>query len=305
MRVGVVVLHFGDPTDTLSCVRSVTASRQPAEPLVVIDNGTGTLEEADLRAAAPGVTFVVVPENLGFAGGANFGIRRALDAGADAVLLLNNDARVEADCLGELARVAASDARIGAVGAKVLSAARGDTLWAAWGVLTWRAALVEMVGRGMGDGPRFSERRDVDAVPGCVMLLTGAALADVGLLDEEFFAYHEDLDWCVRARRRGWRIVFAPAARAHHRGEGSFAQAGPATPARYLSARNTVVFARKHARLLESAGLALRIAMSLPVKWLTGDRAATALLARGYLDGLLRRPIPYRELGLRGSAGDR
>jgi len=150
--------------------------------------------------AAPGAELIAVPENLGFAGGANLGIRRALTAGADFVLLLNNDATVEPGCLGELLRVALGRERVAAVGAKVLAADDPARLWSAYGRLTYRAALVELVGHGEPDGPRFAAVLEVDWVPGCAMLLARTALEEVGLLDERFFAYHEDVDWCTAAR---------------------------------------------------------------------------------------------------------
>jgi GT2 family glycosyltransferase len=253
--------------------------------------------------AAPGAELVAVPENLGFAGGANLGIRRALTAGADFVLLLNNDATVEPGCLGELVRVALGRERVAAVGAKVLAADDPARLWSAYGRLTYRAALVELVGHGEPDGPRFAAVEEVDWVPGCAMLLARAALEEVGLLDERFFAYHEDVDWCTSARAHGLRILFAPAARAVHRGGASLAPHGHASPVRYLSARNTVLFARKHARAGEWLRLGLTIAASLPLEYVRrrrrGEGRAVGLLLRGYLDGLLGRDVPHRALGLR------
>jgi GT2 family glycosyltransferase len=302
-RAAVVVLHWGDKSATLACLSSVARSELAARPLVVIDNGTGKLAPEEVARAAHGAEFVAVPENLGFAAGSNLGIRRALAAGADFVLLLNNDATLERGCLAALMRAARSAPDIAAVGAKVLSATDPATLWLAWGRLTYRAALVEFVGRGQADGPRFGEVREVDWVPGCAMLLTRAAVARVGFLDERFFAYHEDVDWCTTARARGLRILFAPAARVLHFGEGSLAPRGPANPARYLSARNTVLFARKHARAREWLRLALLIGASLPPeairRWRRGEGRAVALLLRGYLDGLLGRELPLRALGLR------
>jgi GT2 family glycosyltransferase len=302
MKAGVVVLHFGDPAHTRACLASVAASHATATPLVVVDNGTRTITAADVTATAPGAAFVPLPENLGFAGGCNVGIRLVMEAGSDCVVLLNNDARLEPDCLGELLR-AAAEPRVAAVGAKVLSAADPSRVWATWGRLTWRAALVEMVGRGERDGPNFDVARDVQSVPGTVMLLTRGALEAIGFLDERFFAYHEDLDWCTTARAKGWRIRFAPAARATHQGEGSFAARGHGTPARYLAARNSVLFARKHGRLAQRIKLALAVGLSLPGECLRlrrrGEAAAASLLVRGYRDGLLGRDVPYRSLGLR------
>lgn len=307
-RVAVSVLHFGAKADTLACLASVAASRTRPEWLFVLDNGTGTLAAPEVTAAAPGASLLRAPENLGFAGGHNLVVRRALDAGATHVMLLNNDAVVDPGCLDALVRAATAPASgaagaVGAVGAKVLAADDPGRLWLAWGRVTWRAALVERVGRGAPDGPPFDRERDVEWVPGCAMLLARDALEAVGGLDERFFAYHEDVDWCASARARGFRILFAPDARVTHRGEGSLADRGPANPARYLSARNSVLFARKHAGPLEWLRLSLAVGLTLPVEALRarrrGEGAVPGLLWRGYRDGLLRREIPLRELGLR------
>jgi len=124
----------------------------------------------------------------------------------------------------------------------------------------------------------------------------------VGVFDERFFAYHEDVDWCTTARQRGYRVLYAPVARAYHRGGGSTAAYNGGGAVRYLCARNTVLFARKHATPREAAKLALRIACSLPLAWLREHRSGghhTRDLLRGYRDGLLGRPVPYAALGLR------
>jgi len=301
-RVAVSVLHFGAKADTLACLASVAASRTRPAWLFVLDNGTGSLDSAEVTAAAPGASLLRVPENLGFAGGHNLLVRQALDAGATHVMLLNNDAVVDPGCLEALVHAAAAP-RVGAVGAKVLAADDPGRLWLAWGRVTWRAALVERVGRGAPDAPPFDRAREVEWVPGCAMLLARDALEAVGGLDERFFAYHEDVDWCVSARAHGFRILFAPDARVIHRGEGSLADRGAANPARYLSARNSVLFARKHAGPLEWLRLALSVGASLPLEGLRarrrGEGGVARLLWRGYRDGLFRRDLPLQELGLR------
>lgn len=294
------VLHWGDdPADTLRCLASVAASTPPPALIAVLDNGTASLDAAAVAAVAPAATVVAVPENLGFAGGHDLLLDRLLAAGATHVLLLNNDATVAPDAIAELVRAATAEPRVGAVGAKVLSAADPTRLWLAWGRITWRAALVERVGRGQPDGPAFDGVRAVEWVPGCAMLLTREALAAVGPLDDAFFAYHEDVDWCVRARAAGFRVLFAPAARVIHRGEGSLGGRGVANPARYLSARNTMLFARKHAGVGQWLSLAATIGGSLAREAVRGDPRVVRLLWRGYRDGLLGRPLPLRDLGLR------
>ena len=301
-RAGVVVVHWGKSAHTMACLRSVAASTVPAQPLVVVDNGMCALQASDVEEAAPGAIFIRSLVNLGFAGGSNLAIRRALQEGAEYVLLLNNDALLRPSCLGEMLRVATMFPRVAAVGAKVLSVDAPGTLWLAYQQLTYRAALVKLVGQGELDG-RYGDICEVDSVPGCSMMLSRAALEEVGLLDEAFFAYHEDVDWCTAARRKGFRIAYAPDAEIVHHGEGSLSGNGRANAARYLSARNTVLFARKHAGLRDWLRLVVTVGGSLPLAYARsfweGDRDVVNLLLRGYCDGLLGREVPYRSLRLR------
>jgi GT2 family glycosyltransferase len=303
-RVAVAIVHWGGRDDTMRCLQSVRESVVPAQPAIVLDNGTGVLAERDVRAVLADALYLALPQNVGFAAAANACIRRALAAGADHVLLLNNDAVLLPDCVGELLRVATSAPGIAAVGAKVLSFDDRSRLWVAYGRLTFRAALVELVGRGEPDGPAYGAVVDVDSIPGCALLVSREAIEQVGYLDDAFFAYHEDVDWCTRARARGLRLLFAPAARVAHRGGASLANNPNA--AYYLLARNTMLFAYKHARATQWLRLAVTIGGSLAREWVRGrrrgDPTIQRALARGYVDGLLRRDVPYAALGLRPAA---
>jgi len=300
-RVAVAIVHWGIKRDTLRCLRSVALSYLPASPVLVIDNGTGEITAREVRGIVRDAVFIPLHENVGFAAAANLAIRHALAAGAQYVMLINNDATLLRDCLGELVRVANTEPRVAAVGAKVLSLTQRKRLWIAYGELTYGAALVRLVGRGADDGPAFSMVREVDCVPGCSILISSAAIEAVGYLDDEFFAYHEDVDWCTRARERGLRIMFAPAGRVAHHGGASLAK-NPLV-AHYLLARNTILFARKHARPGQWMRLGVTIAGSLARDsvrgWWRGNTALQRMLCRGYVDGLLRRDVPYEEFGLR------
>jgi GT2 family glycosyltransferase len=299
--VAVAIVHWGIKRDTLRCLRSIALSYLPASPVLVIDNGTGQITAREVRGIVRDAVFIPLQENVGFAAAANLAIRHALTAGAEYVMLINNDATLLRDCLGELVRVASTEPRAAAVGAKVLSLTKRKSLWMAYGELTYGAALVRLVGRGKDDGPEFSMVREVDCVPGCSILISRDAIEAVGYLDDEFFAYHEDVDWCTRARERGFRIIFAPAGRVAHHGGASLAK-NPLV-AHYLLARNTILFARKHARPRQWMRLGVSIGGSLARDsvrgWWRGNAALQRMLCRGYVDGLLRRDVPYEEFGLR------
>ena len=140
-RVAVAIVHWGTKRDTLRCLRSVRASYVAASPVLVIDNGTGEISAREVRGIVRDAVFIALHENVGFAAAANLAIRHALTAGAQYVMLINNDATLLRDCLGELVRLATTEPRVAAVGAKVLSLTNRKRLWIAYGELTYGAAL--------------------------------------------------------------------------------------------------------------------------------------------------------------------
>jgi GT2 family glycosyltransferase len=198
-RTAAVVVHWRDLDETLGCVRSLAS--EPGVDVIVVDNGSGDGAARRLATEDPSVRCVSSPENLGYAGGGNLGMRAALEAGASVVLLVNNDARIVPGALAAAAAALAEDPSTAVVGAKILRRDDPARLWLAWGDLTYRQSLVALHGADAPDGPEWSRRRDVDWVSGCAMWFSRAALERIGLLDEEFFAYQEEVEWCLRARR--------------------------------------------------------------------------------------------------------
>jgi hypothetical protein len=273
---------------------------------VVIDNASQDDTVAALRAHHPALTILESSVNRGYAGGNNAGLRWALERGADYVQLINSDTEVTPTMTGELVRVAETDPRIAVVGCRNLLMEDPTRLWGAYSTLTYGPFLVRSDGAGVPDGPHWHAVRDVDAVIGNGYLWSRAALERVGLLDETLFGYHEDVEWCERARRAGFRVVYAGASAIVHRGASS-SRPGYARvfPARYFLGRNAVRFVRRYATLgqrlrfalLCSGALAARAARALVRR----DRQALGQ-ERDYLRGLWGgwrdRPIPFAALGL-------
>jgi len=300
-RLGVVVVHWQDAGETLACVQSLAA--EPPDDLVVVDNGSRE-PVADLLARhAPHADVVRVPENRGYAGGANVGIERVLARGADVVLVLNNDARLYAGAQAAARQALDADPRIAVVGARVVTREDPARLWLAWGEVTYRQSLVALHGADVTDGPAWRVARDVDWVAGCAMWFRADALRALGLLDETFFAYHEEVDWCARARGGGWRVVYWPEAVVTHTGRGSHGSARSIRIRKYFAARNTLLFARKHARLRDWVKLVAFLTVMLPLELVyhtaRGSAADTRLKLAGLRDALLGRRPPFEALGLR------
>jgi GT2 family glycosyltransferase len=298
-RVAAVIVHWRDPEATLGCVASL--AREDVD-VIVVENGPAAPVAERLAKAAPTTTCVRSAENRGYAGGANLGIAAARARGAEIVLVLNDDVRVEPGATAAALRVLDADRRVAAVGPKVLARDEPGRLWLAWGEITWRQSLVRLVGAGELDGPRFARERDVEWIAGCAMWLRGAALERLGLFDEAFFAYHEEVEWCTRARAGGWRVVYCPAAVVRHTGRGGSASASVRVR-KYFAARNSVLFARRHGTRAQRVKLAAFLGASLPLELLwhapRGDADNVVLKIKGVRDALLGRPPPFEALGLR------
>lgn len=301
--MGVVVLDWNGGEDTLAAVASVLADPGGLDlDVIVVDNASRTPVLEEVRRRHPGVRTVANPRNEGYAGGNNVGIRLALEAGAGHVLVLNNDAVLRPGALRALVDTARADPRVAAVGAKILRAEDPSHLWLAWGEISWRQSLVRLVGAGAPDGPRWTGARDVPWVSGCAILLSRGAVEKIGPFDEEYFAYHEEVDWCARAKESGLRVVWQPAAVVLHRGQAS--SGGPVYVSRrqYLTARNMVRFVRAHGRPLQRARFWAFLGATLPFQWLRralrGEQEGVRLKFAGVRDALLGHPIPRRELGL-------
>jgi len=149
-----VVVHWRDLEETLGCVRSLAA--EPGVDVIVVDNGSGDDTARCLAAEGPDVRCVSSPENRGYAGGGNLGMRAALEMGASVVLLVNNDARIVPGAMAAAAAVLAEDASIDVVGAKILQRDDPARLWLAWGDLTYRQSLVALHGAEPGECRRVA-----------------------------------------------------------------------------------------------------------------------------------------------------
>jgi len=266
--VWIVVLNWDRRAETLACLASLARAELDGATIVVVDNGSGDGTVAAVRAQFPAVRIVALDENRGFAGGCNAGIRASLEAGAGAVLLLNNDTEVAPDFLAPLVSVMNRTPRAAAVAGAVFRADSPEVLDVAWLEIYFGHGIVRRRGVNALPGEGFDRVRRVSAGVGSFLLLRATALERVGLLDEDYFAYHEEVDWCFRAQRAGYTVMYQPFARIWHRGSTSTAELGrpPArrrraagrpqlpnpiplswNPVRtYLGARNSVRFVRRH-----------------------------------------------------------
>jgi hypothetical protein len=291
--VAAIVLNYNGREVTLQALASLTAVDYRPFAIVVVDNGSTDGSYEAVAAAFPDVTQLRTEVNLGPAGGANLGIRRALDRGHDYLLILNNDIEVAPDLVTEMVRVAESDPAIGVVGPKAYFYWDRDRIWTAGGRIVFREAVTKERGTGELDRGQYDRDEETGYVNGCAQLVKRAVFEEVGLWDPIFHLSFEDADFCLRARRAGWRSWYAHRARLWHMVSVS---TGPyRAPKTYQTARSTAIFIRRYAGPWRWVTSVAMILASLPAAFVRelvrGNAAAVRAKARGFFDGFFRTAL--------------
>lgn len=238
--VHVLVINWNGVEHLDACFASLLAGSYPNARFVLVDNGSTDASVAFVRSkfgSDPRVEVLELGKNLGWSRGNNVGIRRAIDAGADYILLLNNDTAPDADALDRLVRTAESNPQCGALAPKML--------------MFWQPELLNSVGlecsiiasswdRGIGrlDGVRWNEPVPVIGVCGGAAFFRAAALNDAGILPEDFDIYLDDLDLCLRIWNAGYEIRSCPDARVRHKFSATMGQGKQQRRKYYLNTRN-------------------------------------------------------------------
>jgi len=250
-NVSIVILNWNGLADTRECLRSLQSVDYENKRVIVVDNGSAGGDARLLRGEfGDSVEVIESRSNLGFAAGANLGIRHALGLGTDYVLLLNNDTTVDPAFLRELVESARSLPDTAAMCPKAFFHDRPNVIYSTGGRVNMWTGVARQVGRGELDRAQFEHVVRRDYADGVCMLIPKPALDQVGMLDEDYFAYWEETDWCARARGLGLQCYYVPAARIWHKAARS---QSPDARFQYLYRRNAIMFVRKHGRPVQLA----------------------------------------------------
>lgn len=273
--IGLVILNWNGKDDTLACLESVTSIDYPNFRVIVADNGSADDSSVAIRQAYPWVEFIENGANLGFAGGNNAAIRRVVDSGADFVFLLNNDTIVSPDILSAFADASRHMPQCGVFGAKIYYYDHKDVLWYAGGYWDPETLSFGECGAGERDVGQYDTLTETEWVIGCAMFIRAEVFKKIGLLEHAFFLNNEEIDFCSRAKRAGFRCAYVPEAKLWHKISVSFG--GEDSPMKeYFSARNRLLWAQRNAAF----GLRMRIYLS-----------STRALLRRFIRPMLGVPI--------------
>jgi GT2 family glycosyltransferase len=292
----IVVLNWRNAPATVACVASLKKITAPDVTVVVVDNGSGDDSVAAIRQHHPDLTILETDANLGYAGGNNVGVRYALAHGAEYVGILNNDACVDPDFMQPLLAASRSFSDAAILTPMICEAERPETIWALGGQVDWTT----------GDSHRLhaGEQRaawkdhapfPVEFAVGTAMLASRYVWERAGLIDESFFLYYEETDWCVQARRLGIPSVAAPASCIWHEADAGGGRTSPQIT--YYMTRNALRFLQRNLVMRQSISPLLRV-MWRAHWYMVGD------LRRGQTQRAYARLVGVYDF-LRGRTGPR
>lgn len=211
--VWIVILHWRGIDHTRACLSSLGSTTWGNFKILLVDNGSDDMDGDTLVKEFPDIELLRLDTNKGFSGGCNAGIELALSRKADFIWLLNNDATVEPQTLTKLVEAAAADTKIGAVSAAIVEKEENN------------GAISRKLGQGTIDflnakshlkAPESDEITTCDWISGSNMLLRREAVEEVGMLNDDYFLYYEDVEICVRLRQKGWLCALVPTASIEH-----------------------------------------------------------------------------------------
>lgn len=242
-HVFTIILNTNRREDTLACLTSLQQSTYKDNTIIVLDNHSTDGSAEAIRSCFPMVQVIDLVQNCGYAGNNNVGIQSALEQHAEWVLVLNEDTILAPDCLERLVQAGESDPQIGMVGPLVYHYDEPDVIQSAGGWMNryWEAGHF---GKNERDRGQFNESRRVEWLTGCSLLVRREAIEQAGMLDERFFIYFEETEWCVRIRKAGWSCVHVPAAKLWHKGVQRNYEPKPSFT--YYATRNHLFLMEKH-----------------------------------------------------------
>lgn len=253
-KVAVILVNWNLEKYTSACIASLLklSTKNIRLSIIVVDNGSTDNSVSEIEKKFPEVIMLQSVENLGFTGGNNHGIRYGLKMGFEFIWLLNNDTVVDTNALVPLV-AACESANVGIAGSKIyfspgreyhrdryLKSERGKVIWYAGGQIDWNNMYASHRGVDDVDHGQFNRTQETPFVTGCSMMIRREVFDRIGLLDDRYFLYLEDLDFSLRAKHAGFTLLYVPDSVLWHENAGSTDKPGN-TLHEYYQTRNRLL----------------------------------------------------------------
>jgi GT2 family glycosyltransferase len=213
-KVAIVVLNWNGVNKAIECVEQIRRIDYPNYEIIVVDNGSkGDDVKILIEKYGNSIPVIANKENYGLSKGRNAGIMRALNRDAEYVQILDNDVLVAPDFLTQLVNVVQGEPTIGIAGPIIYHYEEPNKIAYAGRYINYWTGFIKTRGKDEIDNGQYKDVVDMDCATGGTMLITRNALQKVGLLDERFFFWFEDMDYCTRAVKARLRVVLVPMAK--------------------------------------------------------------------------------------------
>jgi GT2 family glycosyltransferase len=249
-RTSIISVNFNQPEVTVDFLRSIQLHANPAEiEVILVDNGSREDHQATFLAVYPDLIYIRSEENLGFAGGNNIGIRKA---SGDYLLLLNNDTEITAGFIETLRTELDNNPEIGLISPLLLYFDAPEIIqyagFSEMNYLTCRNSVIG--GMEVNRGQYNQQSRETAFCHGAAMMCRTADLQKAGLMEEHFFLYYEELDWCEKFKRAGKKIWFTGKTTIYHKESMSVGKESMIKT--YFMTRNRMLFIRRNTGLINT-----------------------------------------------------
>jgi hypothetical protein len=260
MKLSIIIVNWNVRDELLQCLRSIEEQRPRGEyEIIIVDNAStdGTIEA--VRKDFPKVTLIINKNNRGFSAASNQAIKIAK---GQYLFLLNPDTVVHKDSLDNLIRVLDENPDIGACGPKLIDENnipyRPEGYVPTFHSIFYAKTFFRMLGIFRGhykkltaDNLDYNRQTDVEQLSGSALMVRRSVMEEIGLWDESFFMYYEDVDLCLRIRKAGWRITYVGESVITHFGGKSSVQIS--VEKRIMLYRSLFIYLRKHKGRLATA----------------------------------------------------
>ena len=295
-RIAIIIINWNTYQLTFNCLKSLEACNYKNKTIFFVDNGSNDGSGDKIALEFPEINYIKNEKNEGFTGANNKALNIILKQSFDYVLLLNNDTEVEPDFLSLLAASMESDKNLAATQPLILDFPNKNTIWNAGGSFNTFFGLSKTRYKGLIYKPKLKIETFTEWISGCCILVNIGVVKKVGLLDNRFFAYFEDVDWSIRMTNQGYKLGVVPKSIIYHHTSGSTkknntSNEGNLSPyAHYLNVRNHIYLIKKHTSFFNNIGSwiyqILKITSYSIYFILRGRFGKFKMVWRGVLDGI-------------------
>jgi GT2 family glycosyltransferase len=236
--IKVVIVNYGRAKDTIECIQSVLLNGLNANQIILVDNGSTDDSVKEISHEFPDIDLHLLTQNLGFAGGYNYGIEIAMNSDAERILLLNNDTVLDS---GAAQALSISDWDVSVP--KIFFYKSPDLIWSAGA--NWRRfpPMVTMRGYQRKDNQRYNQSVALGSATACVLMVKREVFERAGVFDSDYKNYFEDYDFIYRVRQAGFSVGLVPESKVWHKSSQTL---GGNSPEKFwYLGRNCVLFYRK------------------------------------------------------------